>query len=324
MLSIKTIREAAERLNPVLPQTPLLENATLNEQVGGRVLIKAENLQRTGTFKIRGALNVLLGLTKPEIAQGVVAYSSGNHAQAVAYAARFIGAKATIIMPADAPLLKIEKTKAYGAEVILYDRYTESREDIGQKLTKEKGAILVKPYDDFSIMSGQGTAGLEIAQVLQERQITPDQYLVCCGGGGLAAGTITALKHTFPALHAYTVEPSGFDDTARSLEAGKRLSNPADARSICDALLAPTPGDLTFPVLQELGTNGFSVTEADVGKAMRFAFSELKLVLEPGGAVALAALLAGKIATKGKTSIILCSGGNVDPALFSQIIQAAD
>ena len=310
------VEAAAERLRSIGVRTPLLESEALNERAGGRILLKAECLQRTGSFKFRGAYNTISEIA----ARAVVAYSSGNHAQGVAAAARLLGKTATIVMPADAPAIKVENTRAYGAEVRLYDRATESREAIGAEIAARTGAALIRPYDDPRIIAGQGTAGLEIAEQIRARGLVLDTALVPCGGGGLIAGCALALTHAFPGIAVYAVEPAGLDDTRRSLEAGERVANAPGATSICDALLLPTPGELTFILNQKLLAGGLTVSDDEVRGAMAFAFRHLKLVLEPGGAIALAAVLSRKLVLEGRTVAVVLSGGNVDPALFTAAI----
>ena len=319
-VSFAAIEEAAARIKGVATQTPLLQSAPLNAAVGAEVYIKPECLQRTGSFKFRGAYNRLAQLTEAEKAAGVVAWSSGNHAQAIAAAAQILGVEAAIVMPADAPAVKTAKTRAYGAEIIAYDRHSESREEIGTKLARERGAVLVPSYDDPHIIAGQGTCGLELARQCAALGVSLDQLLVCTGGGGLIAGSARAVKHLSPETEIYSVEPAGFDDHARSLSSGRIERNDPAARSICDALLAPEPGAMTFPINREALSGGLVVTDDEVKHAMRFAFSELKLVVEPGGAVALAALLAGKLPKPGRAIGIVISGGNVDPDLFANIL----
>jgi threonine dehydratase len=319
MTDIREIEAAAERLHGVAIRTPLLENAALNEAADGRVLLKPECLQRTGSFKIRGAYNLLSQLSPQQAQRGVVAWSSGNHAQGVACAADLLGIHAAIVMPEDAPAAKLENTRLLGGEVITYDRYTGDREAIARELATERGAELVPSYDHAHIIAGQGTVGLEIAAQCTELGVVPDQVLICCGGGGLTAGSALALSSRIPGVHIHTVEPDTFDDTARSLELGERVRVDDSARSICDALQSPMPGELTFPVVQELTGPGLSVSDDEVRDAMRFAFRHLKLVIEPGGAVALAAVLSGKLDTAGKISVVVVSGGNVDVGLFAEI-----
>ncbi|HYH21366.1 MAG TPA: threonine/serine dehydratase [Azospirillum sp.] len=319
-ITMADVEAAAERLRGVAVTTPLLENAQLNARVGGRVLLKAETLQRSGSFKFRGAYNRLSQLDSEQRKAGVVAWSSGNHAQGVAAAAQMLGMPATIVMPSDAPVLKIENTRGYGAEIRLYDRWTESREDIALGIARERSAVTVPPFDDPHIMAGQGTVGLELARQAEALEARPDAVLAPCSGGGLMAGLATAVKHHAPRAELYSVEPAGFDDTARSLAAGARQRNEAGAVSFCDALLTPSPGELTFTVNRRLLAGGLSVTDAEVSAAMAYAFSVLKLVIEPGGAVALAAVLAGKLPTQGRTLAVVLSGGNVDPATFIKAI----
>ena len=322
MISIKHIEGAARRMHGIALKTPLLENAALNERAGGRVLLKPECLQRTGSFKIRGAYNLLRQLMPAQAERGVVAWSSGNHAQGVACAARLLGIHAAIVMPEDAPTAKLDNTRRLGGEVIVYDRYTGDRESIAREIAAERGAELVPSYDHEHIIAGQGTVGLEIAEQSLELDVVPDQVLICCGGGGLSAGSAIALKDRLPNLKIHPVEPEEFDDTARSLEAKRRLSVCESARSICDALQAQSPGRMTFAINQKLLDRGLTVSDDEVCAAMRFAFRHLKLVVEPGGAVALAAILSAKIDTKGKTTAVVISGGNVDIDLFATI-QAA-
>jgi threonine dehydratase len=315
--TIDDIRAAAERLRGQAVLTPLLESPALNKRLGGRLLVKAEPLQRTGSFKFRGAYNALVQFDERQRRAGVVTYSSGNHAQGIAAAAALLGIPATIVMPADAPAIKIANTKAYGAEVVLYDRYKESREDVGGKIADARGATIVAPYDEPRVIAGQGTAGLEIAAQAKALDAELDAVIVCCGGGGLTAGCATAIASESPDTEIYIAEPEGFDDTRRSLIAGERQSNDPQARSICDALLAPTPGVLTFEINRRLVTAGYAVSDAEVRRAMATAFAELKLVVEPGGAAALAAVLSGKFAIDGKTVAVTASGGNVDRETFA-------
>src|SRR5215468_4408649 len=295
---LAAIEAAAARLAGQAVETPLLESHDLNARVGGRVFIKPETLQRTGSFKFRGAFNKISQIPR-DAKGGVVAFSSGNHAQGVAAAAQIRGLPAVIVMPSDAPAIKIANTRAYGAEVILYDRHREDREQIGARLASERGAALVKPYDDPDIIAGQGTIGLEIARQCQARGAAPDIVLSPAGGGGMIAGCATALTALLPDVKIYAVEPADFDDTARSLTAHKRVANAPGKTTICDALMAATPGELTFAINRRLLAGGFAVSDQEVQAAMAYAFGRLKLVIEPGGAVALAAVLAGKINLRG-------------------------
>ncbi len=311
--NIGDVRAAAERLHPVAVRTPLLHSADLDAALGATCVIKPETLQRTGSFKFRGAYNRLSQLSPEARRRGVVAFSSGNHAQGVACAAQLLGIPATIVMPRDAPAMKIAKTRAFGADVQLYDRYFEQREAIAERLVNERGATLIKPYDDPTVMAGQGTCGLE-------QGLDLDTVLICCGGGGLAAGCALAVHDAWPAANIYAVEPEGFDDHARSLAAGTRVRNADGADSICDALLAPIPGELTFAVNRRHLTGGLAVGDAEVVAAVAYAYRELKLVVEPGGAVPLAAALAGRLDLRGRRVGLILSGGNVDPANYARHI----
>ena len=314
----RDIAAAAELIAPFAQRTPQLSSPHLDAMIGGRLLVKAEPLQITGSFKFRGACNAVQMLD--ESVDCVVAWSSGNHAQAVAMAAKSRGIKAIIVMPSDAPSMKINNTKALGAEVTLYDRYTESREEIGAALAETHNAAIIPPYDFAPVIAGQGTIGKEIAEQAQDMNLTPDQVICCTGGGGLLAGLCLGLHHHFPDLPIYGAEPQGFDDFSRSLEAGERLGNAPDARSICDAIVTQMPGELTFAINKDHVTKGLVVSDDDVLNAMSMAWAHLKIVVEPGGAVALAAALSGKIDTADKTTIVVASGGNVDDAIFAQAL----
>jgi threonine dehydratase len=321
-VSVDDVRAAAARLKGHAVRTPLLESPRLNEQTGARVLIKPECLQRTGSFKFRGAYNTLSGMDPSSRAKGVLAYSSGNHAQGVALAARMFGVPATIIMPEDAPEMKKQNTAEYGAEVVLYDRYNDSREELGERLQSERDLTLVKPYDQESVIAGQGTVGLEIAEQCAEIGVSPDLMVCPAGGGGLITGTSVSMKSVFPDIAIHPVEPAGFDDWARSLDAGERQGNDPAARSICDAIVTPMPGQITFPIGERLLSSGLSVTDEEVLAAMKVAFTELKLVVEPGGCVAFAALLSGRLDVGGRTVVCVLSGGNVDAAVFQRALAA--
>jgi threonine dehydratase len=313
---------AAPRLKGVAVRTPLINSPVLDAAVGARVFLKAETLQRTGSFKFRGAYNKISQIPEAKRAGGVVAYSSGNHAQGVAAAAQLLGMRATIVMPADAPMAKRERTKALGAEVVLYDRNTEDRAAIAKKIAEERGATLVPPFDDPMIIAGQGTIGREIVEDLAALGLKPDIVVIGASGGGLAAGTAIGVKSRVPDCKFYTAEPDGFDDTRRSFASGKRESNPKMSGTICDALMTPTPGEITFPINSKLIGDGVTATDEEVGHAVAFAFRELKLVVEPGGAIGLAALLAGRPDVKGKVVVAVLSGGNVDAELFDRLIAA--
>lgn len=318
--TLADIDAAADRLAGVAVVTPTLDSPALSALVGARLLFKAECLQRTGSFKFRGAYNRLSLIPAAARANGVVAFSSGNHAQGVAAAAQILGLSATIIMPADAPALKIANTRSYGAQVVLYDRVRESRETIGARIAAETGATLVKPYDDPGVIAGQGTAGLELARQAAALGARLDHVLVCCSGGGLTAGIALALERAAPGCVVHTAEPAGFDDYARSLAAGRRLGNPALSGSICDALMAVEPGEITFALNQSRLGPGYAADDAMVRHAMRLAFNHLKLVVEPGGACALACALAHAGDFAGKTVGVILSGGNTDPAFYAEML----
>tara|TARA_B110000285_G_scaffold136690_1_gene153077 strand:- start:19 stop:999 length:981 start_codon:yes stop_codon:yes gene_type:complete len=312
-INYQDIVTASQRIQGHAVITPLLESPMLNQQLGGRVLFKAENLQRTGSFKFRGAFNKLSKLAQANQLTGVVAYSSGNHAQGVAAAATHFGVPATIIMPADAPQIKIANTKALGATVVLYDRNTEDREAIGLKLANQYNLTLIPPYDDVDIMAGQGTLGLEAAQQFQALGLVLDQAIGPIGGGGLITGSATALKHHFSNITVWGAEPEGHDDAARSIVAGQRLANKNAPTSICDAIVTPMVGELTFPIMQHYLAGAKAVGEQHVMAAMLICMQQLKIVVEPGGCVGLAAILNNSLDVKGKNTLVILSGGNADP-----------
>jgi len=318
--SIADIDAAAKQLAGVAVRTPLINAPALDDRLGARVFLKAETLQRTGSFKFRGAYNKISSIPVERWAAGVVAYSSGNHAQGVAAAAKLLGLGATIVMPSDAPHLKRERTAALGAEIVLYDREKEDRAAIAKKIVSERGATLVPPYDDPLIIAGQGTIGREIVEDLDRLGVKPETVVVGASGGGLAAGISLYVKARVPSAKFYTVEPEGFDDTLRSFKSGQREHNERMRGTICDALMTNTPGELTFPINRELIGEGLIASDIEVAAAVRYAFNELKLVVEPGGAIGLAALLAGKLDVKGKVVVGVLSGGNVDAELFSKLI----
>ena len=315
------IEDAARRLDGHARLTPLLNAPLLDRIAGRRIFVKAECLQWTGSFKFRGAWSALTALPPEALQRGILAFSSGNHAQGVAYAAALLGAPAVIIMPADAPAVKIANTRAYGAEVVLYDRVTETREVLGQALSQSRGLTLVRPYDDPFVIAGQGTIGLEIASQAAAAGITTADVLTCCGGGGLTSGIALALATRAPALRVRPAEPEGFDDTARSLATGRVQRNVAASGSICDAIVTPEPGQITFPILQRLCGPGLVVSDEEALRAMALAFTHLRIVIEPGGAVALAAALFRQDLPE--TVICTASGGNVDPVVFRQALSFA-
>jgi len=318
--SIDDVMGAAERIKGFAVETPLITAPVLDERVGGTILLKAENFQRVGAFKFRGAYNAVSQIDRKRYPGGVVAASSGNHAQGIACSAALCSMPCLIVMPSDAPALKIERTTAYGAEIIPYNRDTEDRIAIAHDLAARRGAAFVHPFDNPHVIAGQGTTGLELMRQAAHIGNQPDAVLVGCSGGGLASGVSLAVRAQNPATQVYTVEPSGFDDFAKSLTSGHRETNTATSGSICDALLSPTPGELTFAICQKTLAGGLVVTDDEVKEAMRFAFHDLKMVIEPGGAVTLAAVLSGKIPVENRTIACIISGGNVDPETYAQII----
>lgn len=318
--TIADVDAAAKRLAGVAIRTPLLNSPVLDARLKARVFLKCETLQRTGSFKFRGAYNKISSIPAGQKAAGVVAYSSGNHAQGVAHAAQLCGVPAVIVMPSDAPKAKRERTAALGAEIVLYDRDKEDRAGIARGIAQKKGAVLVPPFDDPLVIAGQGTAGLEICEDLDRLSVTPDIAVVGASGGGLIAGIALAMTARVPGIKFYSAEPAGFDDTLRSFASGQRERNPRMSGTICDALMTETPGVITWEINRKLVGAGVSATDAEVGRAVAFAFRELKLVVEPGGAIGLAALLAGKLDIEGKTVVAVLSGGNVDAELFCRLI----
>ena len=322
-MNIGMIEAAAARAAGKIRRTPVLTSPFLDEIAGRRVLVKAECLQHTGSFKARGGWAAVSALPPARRAQGVIAYSSGNHAQGVARAAAEHGVPAVIVMPSDAPAMKIDNTRRLGAEVVLYDRVAGNREEIGASLARDRGLTLIKPYDEPEVIAGQGTCGLEIAEQAAELGVTTADVLVCCGGGGLTSGIALALEARAPGLRARPCEPEGFDDTARSLASGRIERNTRAAGSICDAIVTPQPGDITFPILARLCGPGLVVTEDEVLRAMALAFAHLKIVVEPGGAVALAAALFHPGAVAGEAVICVATGGNVDAATYARALALA-
>ena len=318
--TIADVHAARGRIGALAIRTPLLSHPALDALTGGRILLKAESLQRVGAFKFRGAYNKISQLDRAACPGGVVACSSGNHAQGVAAAATMAGLRSIIVMPSDAPRLKIERTRAFGGEIHLYDRVKEDRDAIAARLAAERKAAIVHPFDDADVIAGQGTAGLELMEQAKDIGALPDAVLVPCSGGGLVGGVALAVKAARSEAQVLTVEPAGFDDMVRSLASGRIERNARMSGSICDALLSPSPGEITFALARAMLAGGLTVTDDEARAAVRFAFHELKLVLEPSGACALAAVLAGKLPVRGRVVACVLSGGNVDPALFAEII----
>lgn len=319
-MNFQMIEAAAARLDGHARTTPLLNSPFLDELAGRRVWVKAECLQHTGSFKFRGGWSAVSALKGPG---GVLAFSSGNHAQGVAAAAQAHGREAVIVMPSDAPAIKVANTRAYGAEVVLYDRSGESREDIGAALSAERALTLIRPYDEPQVIAGQGTTGLEIARQAAAVGVTEGDVIVCCGGGGLTSGIALALERLAPGFRVRPAEPEGFDDTARSLASGRIEANARLSGSLCDAIVTPQPGEITFPIMQRLCGPGLAVSDEEALRAMAEAFLRLKIVVEPGGAVALASALFRGDAVEGDDVIVVVSGGNVDPELFARAIGGA-
>ena len=320
-LTPQEIDKAHERIFSLIIKTPLISSETINKKTNANVYFKLENLQWTGSFKLRGASNKISQLSNEEKSRGIVSYSSGNHAQAVAYASKLFGVQATIVMPKNAPSIKIKNTKKYGADVVLYDSMHESREKIALEIAHKENKTIVKPYDDLDVIAGQGTVGKEIAEELKLQNIRPDIFLCCCGGGGLIAGSSTYLKYAFPNIENFAVEPEEFNDTQLSLKNNSIVKNKESAKSICDALLAPQPGNVTFPINQTTLNGGLAVSDKEVKKTIIELAEDMKIVVEPGGSVAATALLTNKISVKNKNVVVMISGGNIDYKLFSSIVR---
>ena len=317
--SFKNIDIAYSQIQNNVIRTPLVSSEYINKELRSNIFFKLENLQITGSFKFRGAFFKISLLTNEEKSRGVVAYSSGNHAQAVAYASNILGINAKIVMPKNAPLIKIDNTKKYGAEIVLYDPTSENREKIGEEIAKIEKRILIKPYDDENIIAGQGTSGKEIVEELINLGEKPDLYLCCCGGGGLIAGTSTYMKHKYKNIKCYAVEPENFNDTQISLINNNITPNKKLSYSICDALLAEQPGDITFAINKQNLSGGLTVSDDEVKQTIVELAENLKIVVEPGGAVAAAALLNNKIDVKDQTIVVMISGGNIDSEFFYNI-----
>lgn len=330
-ITLRMIEDARDALNGVVVRTPLLENAEVNALFGGRLLIKAEQAQRTGAFKIRGAYNRLRQMSADETRRGTVTYSSGNHAQGLALAARLVGTTALIVMPSDTPAAKVDATKALGADVVMFERDRESSDDVVTRLQAATGRIKVPPSGDVRVLAGAGTVASELLAQVAEAGSAPgtdadailDAVLVPCGGGGLTAAMAFLMHERSPATQVHAVEPAAFDDTKRSLEAGERVANPPGRRTICDSIMTPTPNPQTFEINRRLLAGGLTVSDDAVRSAMRFAFERYKTVVEPGAAVGLAAVLAGAVDITGKMIATVTTGGNVDPARFWDLIKDA-
>lgn len=314
-VSLDDVRSAQAVLADVVVRTPVLENADVNAMLGGRILLKAENFQRTGAFKIRGAYHRILNLTSKERARGTVSYSSGNHALGLARAAQMLDSSAVIVMPSDVPAAKMNATRSLGAEIVTFDRDTENSFDVVARIKSQTGRIEVPPSAHGQVLAGAGTAALE----LFEDAPVLDAVLVPCGGGGLTAATAVVMAEASPQTQVYAAEPALFDDTCRSLAAGKRLANPVGRRTVCDAIMTPIPNEVTFPINLDLLSGGVTASDADVRLAMRFAFEHFKIVTEPGAVVGLAAVLSGQVAIKNKTIATVITGGNIDLARFAAL-----
>lgn len=318
--SFADVLAAAGRLEGIAEKTPLLHSPKVDERLGFQLLVKAESLQKTGSFKFRGAYNALVQLSSEQRRAGVVSYSSGNHAQGLAAAAGLLGIAATVVMPSDAPSIKAERTRSYGAQVVLYDRYLEDRVAIAEKIAAASGATVIPSFDDPDIIAGQGTAGLEMAEQARSMGFHLDVAIMSCSGGGLSSGCAISLSEKCPGIALYTAEPEGIDDMRYSLAAGRRVPSPPHTRSVCDSLTTRIPGELTFELNRRLITEGLSVDDSEVFAAMGLAFDEFRLVLEPGGAAALAAAMGRKADFKDKTVAVVASGGNVTRELFAKAL----
>lgn len=320
-LDLQTISDASEALDGIVTRTPLLENVEVNAQLGGRLLVKAECAQRTGAFRFRGAYNCVRQLTENERANGVVTYSSGNHAQGLALAAKLLGTSALIVMPEDAPCAKIAATQALGADITTFHRDRENSDDVVNRLADETGRVVVPPSADWRVLAGSGSVGFELFQQVESIHASLDAALVPCGGGGLTATTAVVMQSLSPETQVFSVEPELFDDMRRSLEAGRRVRNPVGRRTICDAIMTPTPTALSFPINLDLLAGGLIASDEEVRIAMRFAYEHFKIIVEPGAAVGLAAILGGKIDIQGKTIATIATGGNIDPDRFCALLK---
>lgn len=317
---ITDIELAATRLSAYITQTPVISSPMLDEACGCHVYVKAESLQRTGSFKIRGALNKMLSLSESSLHRGVVTYSAGNHGQGVAAGAKLIGCPAVIVLPHSAPSIKVDSCRWWGAEIVLYDSHTQDREIVAREIIEERGMTFIPPFDDLDVMAGQGTVGLEMCQQLEERRVALDAVLVNCSGGGLSSGVIAAIKARYPDVECYIVEPQGFEKMARSLASRSVERNCTAPTTIMDAISGPVVGAKPLSVLLQHHVTSISVNDSEAMLAVSTAFRFLKLVVEPGGAASLAAVLARKVDLAGKNVAIVCSGGNVDPPVYARAL----
>lgn len=319
-IDYKSIKNAHKRIKRYIAETPLITNREINNKYKAKIYFKLENRQKTGSFKVRGAFNKLLQLKNIEKKKGVIAYSSGNHGQAVSYASKILGIDSLVVMPKDAPKIKLENTRKYGAKIVLFNRLIESREEIAMAIAKKSGRVLIPPFDDLDIIIGQGTVGLEIVNKLNEKKIKPDVFLCCCSGGGLIAGASSYLKSFFPNLSIYCAEPKHYDDMRMSIKKGKLVSVNTNFPTICDALTVKIAGKLTFKINKKLLEGGLVVTDNEVKKAIRFLKKNLNIITEPGGAVPAAALLSKYSEFNDKVVVVMVSGGNIDQKLFNRIM----
>lgn len=317
-VSLADIRQAALRLDGVVTRTPVLENADVNAMLGGRLLLKCENMQRTGAFKIRGAYHRMLGLSDEDRARGAVTYSSGNHALGLAQAAQLLGSSAVIVMPSDAAPAKMDAVRAMGAKIVTYDRDTQNSAHVVDRIRQETGRIEVPPSAHGQVLAGAGTAALEL---LEDAGGPLDAVLVPCGGGGLTAATAVVMAEASPGTQVFAAEPELFDDTKRSLATGERVGNPKGQRTICDAIMTPIPNEVTFSINLPLLAGGVTATDDEARAAMRFAYTHFKLVAEPGAVVGLAAILNGRVPIKGRTVATVLTGGNIAPDRFAQLLE---
>ena len=319
-INSNSIKSAHKRIKKYILETPLITNIKINKKYGSQIYFKLENKQKTGSFKVRGAFNKLLQLKDGEKKKGIVAYSSGNHGQAVSYASKILGIDSIVVMPSDAPKIKLKNTKKHGAKLVLFNRFIEDREKIAMDIAKKSGRILIRPFNDEDIIIGQGTAGLEIKTKLKEKKIIPDIFLCCCSGGGLIAGTSSYLKYFYPQLSVYSVEPQYYDDMRMSINRGKLVSINPKRKTICDALTVKKAGNLTFKINKKILKKGLVVTDSEVKKAIRFLKNKIGIISEPGGAAPTAAFLSKSHDFYGKVVVVMVSGGNIDKTFFKKIL----